>query len=136
MHRTQRHKLLAFALVALAVIFLATPFAARRLFPSQVEELKARLDQQLPAGIERGNVANWLTDSTIQYYAVDGVKDTIGKATVYELAQIDEARIGSVIRAKVVEKRFFGPHQLTIYFFFDHDDRLIKKWEYEDDISF
>ena len=104
--------------------------------PTFSDQLTKEISQRFPPGTNRQTIEEWLRTQPTTFDTLDHVADLIGHANVVQLAAVDSNKLGFTIRAYYHVTRYFIPHEIKVYFFFDMDDRLIKYWLNESSKSF
>jgi len=118
----------AILLLSVLALVALVGLAARYVPPAYTFVLDRRIAWALPNGATNNQVEAWLQSEGLHYYATKGTwADRIGNQTVTQRAKLRDAQVAQCTKAPV---RTPGPlddfYQVTLYFFFDERNRLIK----------
>jgi hypothetical protein len=131
------------ATIVLAVIGIY--IVASQLQCSPAALIEKGLADRFPQGTPRGSVVEWIQFVSVSYSLTSGEidphGDKFGDKSVDELAGVTQADIGSVMRVEFYlpqsfpRSLFHVDEILRIYFFFNHENKLIRFWPIVDERS-
>ena len=117
--------------IALALLLTAgaTLLLIRANKPTLPEQLTQELDERFPKGTTRRTIEAWLKTQPTRIEKTHPFHRAIGGKSIDEIAGVEISDVEYTLLATFDETRWvICDYEISVYMFFDKDDRLIKYW--------
>ena len=127
---TKQHRQCLSPLAARAILIALAVFAIWSWFtPTLTERLNREAARRFPPGTPRETIQEWLKTQPARVDTFEESSDSIGQETVLMRAGLEGAGVAYEIRADYRETRsLIIPYEISLYFYFGQDNKLIKHW--------